>query len=119
MVQALHSLDDGAGTQIAAADTGDDQNLGVLTDLLGGLFDAGELFLVVIAGQIHPAQEVIAGAILGFQLFVGGFHLRVDGLVFLFVDKAGEVLCIQNDAHSIRTSKRFCGHFALRGYFLV
>ena len=119
VVQALHSLDDGAGTQIAAADTGDDQNLGVLTDLLGGLFDAGELFLVVIAGQIHPAQEVIAGAILGFQLLVGGFHLRVDGLVFLFVDKAGEVLCIQNDAHSIRTSKRFCGPFALRGYFLV
>ena len=37
----------------------------------------------------------------------------------LFVDKAGEVLCIQNDAHSIRTSKRFCGPFALRGYFLV
>ena len=81
--------------------------------------DAGELFLVVIAGQIHPAQEVIAGAILGFQLPMCGLHLGVDGLVFLFVDKTGEVLCIQNDTHSLRTSKHFAGHVALRGFILV
>ena len=119
VVQALDGLDHSAGTQIAAADAGHDQHFGVLTDLLRCFLDAGELFLVVIAGQIHPAQEVIAGAILGFQLPVCGLHLGVDGLVFLFVDKTGEVLCIQNDTHSLRTSKHFAGHVALRGFILV
>ena len=114
MVQALDGLDHSAGTQIAAADAGDHQHLRVLTDLLGSFLDAGKLFLVVIAGQVHPAQEIIAGAILGFQLVVSRFHLRIDGLIFLFVDKTGEVLCIQNDAHSIRTSKRFHGTCSLR-----
>ena len=114
VVQALDSLDHSAGTQIAAADAGNHQHLGVLTDLLGSFLDAGKLFLVVIAGQVHPAQEIIAGTILGFQLVVSRFHLRINGLIFLFVDKTGEVLCIQNDAHSIRTSKRFYGTCSLR-----
>ena len=114
MVQALDGLDHSAGTQIAAADAGNHQHLGVLTDLLGSFLDADKLFLVVIAGQVHPAQEIIAGAILGFQLVVSRFHLRINGLIFLFVDKTGEVLCIQNDAHSIRTSKRFYGTCSLR-----
>jgi len=114
VVQALDGLDHSAGAQIAAADAGNHQHLRVLTDLLGSFLDACKLFLVVIAGQVHPAQEIIAGAILGFQLVVSRFHLRINGLIFLFVDKTGEVLCIQNDAHSIRTSKRFYGTCSLR-----
>ena len=79
---ALDGLDHSAGTQIAAADAGHHQHIGVLTDLGRCFLDAGELFLIVIAGQIHPAQEVIAGAVLGFQLLVCGLHLRVDGLAY-------------------------------------
>ena len=49
---------------------------------------------------------------------MGSFHLRIDGCIFLFADKAGEVLRVQCDAHCIITSKRFAGHFALRGNYL-
>ena len=109
VVHTLDGFDDGACAQIAAADTGHDQNVGVLADLGSSCLDAGELFLVVIPGQGHPAQKIAAGAVLGFQLLVGGFYLRVDGCIFLFVDKTGEVLCIQSETHSIKTSKRSAG----------
>ena len=115
---ALHGLHHGTGAQIAAADAGHDQHVGILTDLFGSCLDAGKLFLVIITGQIHPAQEVVARAGLCFQLLVGCFHLGIDGCIFLFVDKAGEVLRVQCNTHCIRTSKRFAGHFALRGNYL-
>ena len=54
-----------------------------------------------------------------FQRLVRGLYLGVDGLVFLFVDETGEVLCIQSETHSIKTSKTFYGLFARRGFFLV
>ena len=119
VVHTLDSLDDGACAQIAAADASHHQNVGVLADLGCCGLDAGELFLIVIAGQIHPAQKVAVGAVFGFQRLVCGLHLRVDGLVFLFLDKAGEVLRIQSETHSIKTSKTFYGHSARRGFVLV
>ena len=109
MELALDGLDDSACAQIAAADTGHDQNIGVLADLGSSCLDAGELFLVVIPGQGHPAQKIAAGAVLGFQLLVGGFYLRVDGCIFLFADEAGEVFRVQCDTHFIKTSKRSAG----------
>ena len=104
---------------VAAADAGDHQNVGILTDLGSSCLDALELFLIIITGQIHPAQEVAAGAVLGFQRLVRSLYLGVDGLVFLFVNETGEVLCIQSETHSIKTSKTFYGLFARRGFFLV
>ena len=119
VVHTLDGFDDGACAQIAAADAGDHQNVGILTDLGSSCLDALELFLIIITGQIHPAQEVAAGAVLGFQRLVRGLYLGVDGLVFLFVNETGEVLCIQSETHSIKTSKTFYGLFARRGFFLV
>ena len=115
MELALHGLHHGTGAQIAAADAGHDQHVGILTDLFGSCLDAGKLFLVIITGQIHPAQEVAAGAVLGLQLLVSCFHLGIDSCIFLFADKAGEVFRVQCNTHCIRTSKQFAGHFALRG----
>ena len=61
VVHTLDGLDDGACAQIAAADAGDHQNVRILTDLGSSCLDALELFLIIITGQIHPAQEVAAG----------------------------------------------------------
>ena len=94
---------------VAAADAGDHQNVGILTDLGSGCLDAGEFFLIIVAGQVHPAQEVVARAGLCFQLLVGCFHLGINGCIFLFADKAGEVFGVQCDTHFIITSKRFAG----------
>ena len=47
---------------------------------------------------------------------MGSFHLRIDGCIFLFADKAGEVFCVQCDAHFIITSKRFAGPLPARKY---
>ena len=109
VVHTLNGFHNSACTQIAAADAGHDQNVRVLADLGSGCLDAGELFLVVIPGQGHPAQKIAAGAVLGFQLLVGGFYLRVDGCIFLFADEAGEVFRVQCDTHFIKTSKRSAG----------
>ena len=106
---ALDGLDDSACAQIAAADAGHHQHIRILADLCGGFLDAGELFLIIITGQIHPAEEIIARAGLCFQLVMGSFHLRIDGCIFLFADKAGEVFGVQCDTHFIITSKRFAG----------
>jgi len=109
VVHTLNGFHNSACAQIAAADAGHDQNVRVLADLGSGCLDAGELFLVIIPGQGHPAQKIAAGAILGFQLLVGGFYLRVDGCIFLFADEAGEVFRVQCDTHFIKTSKRSAG----------
>ena len=57
-------VDDSTGAQIGAADADDHQHLGLLLNLLGSGLDAGELLLVVVPGQIHPAGEVAAGAVM-------------------------------------------------------
>ena len=59
------------GTQIRTADTSDEQHIRIRTDLLCGLFDAGELFLVISNRQVKPTQEVIAETSLGLQLLMG------------------------------------------------
>ena len=59
--QQLHN---GAGAQIGTADADDHQNLRLLLDLLGSGLDAGELLLVIVAGQSHPAGEITAGAVM-------------------------------------------------------
>ena len=71
VVQALDGLHYSTGTQIRTADTSDEQHIGIRTDLLCGLFDAGELFLVISNRQVKPTQEVIAETSLGLQLLMG------------------------------------------------
>ena len=99
VVDALDGLHHGAGAQVAAADAGHHQHVGVAADLPGRVLDAAKLFFIVIAGQVHPAQEIVAGAGLGFQLLVGRSHLRVNGGELVVLDKRSEMFGIKRNAH--------------------
>ena len=96
---ALDGLDGGAGTQIGAADTDHHQHVGIRADLLGRGLDAGELLLVVIYGQVHPAQEIVAGAGAAFQHLVSSFHLRPDRLKLRVLYKFCKILTVKFNAH--------------------
>ena len=86
-----------ARIKAAAAKIREDSDVLVVAGIGGSYL--GELFLVIIPGQGHPAQKIAAGAILGFQLLVGGFYLRINSCIFLFADEAGEVFRVQCDTH--------------------
>ena len=64
-VEQLHHR---TGPQIGAADADDHQGLGVAADALRRRLDAGELLLVIVPWQVHPAGEVAAGAAAALQL---------------------------------------------------
>ena len=63
IVGGAQQFDHRPGAQIGAADADDHQHLGLLLDALGRRLDAGELLLVIVPGQGHPAGEVAAGAV--------------------------------------------------------
>ena len=71
MVGTLEKLDHGAGAQIRAADADDHQRLGVAADLLRGGLNAGKLLLVIVHGEVDPAEKIVSGA--------GALHQRFDG----------------------------------------
>ena len=60
VVVGAEQLNGRPGPQIAAADTDDHQVLTPGLDALGRCLDARILVLVVVPGQVHPADEVIA-----------------------------------------------------------
>ena len=64
IIGGCQQVDDGAGAQIGAADADDNQHLGLLLNLLGSGLDAGKLLLIIVPGQIHPAGEVAARAVM-------------------------------------------------------
>ena len=96
---ALDGLDGGTGAQIGAADADDHQHVGIRTDLLGGSLDAGEFLFVIVDGEVHPAQEIVAGAGALFQQFVGRFHLGPDGAPLALVHKTVQVFSVEFYAH--------------------
>ena len=67
-------LDDGFGTQIAAADTGHHDGLAVLAKHLGRGHDVVDEGRGDAGGQVQPAQEIIAWAGAVLQGFLGGLH---------------------------------------------
>ena len=99
MIQTADGLHHSAGAQVGAADAGDQQHVGIRTDLLGCLLDAGELLLVISNRQVKPAQEIIAETGLGFQLFMGQLDLRINCLIFFRTDKFCQMFAIKFDSH--------------------
>ena len=79
------------GPQVGPADADDHQHLGILADLGRSLLDAGELLLVVVLGQAHPAHKVGAGSGGVVQLGVGGLHLGGHGVDLILRDHAFQV----------------------------
>ena len=76
-------LDNGLGAQVTATDADGDDILTLLAQHGSGLLDAGELLLVDAAGQVKPAQEVVAGTRAAFERLLGG-----EGSI-------AQVLCLQ------------------------
>ena len=66
------SLEHGAGTEIAAADASHYNGLAVLTQHIGAFVDLSKECCARLAWQVHPTQEVVAGAGALLKGFVGG-----------------------------------------------
>ena len=101
VIQTLDCFDNSACAQVRAADTGDQQHIGIFTDLFGCFLDTGELFLVIINRQVQPAQKIIASTGTGFQLLVGKLDLREDRIIFFGTDKLCKMFAIVFDTHRL------------------
>ena len=73
-------LDDGARTEITAADTRHDDGVAVGAQHLSGGLEVGEVFGCNGRGQVHPAQEIVAGTSAVFKRTIGGFYLGQKSL---------------------------------------
>ena len=96
----LQKLDDGAGTQIGAADTDGDKYITGLLDLLCGDLDAGEFLLIVVHGESRPAQEVVSCAGAGGKKLVSRVDLGLDIGQLLGGNEGGKVIGVEANRHS-------------------
>ena len=71
VIGGFQKLNDGAGPQIGAADSDDDQSLGIRLDSRGGRLDAGKFLFVVVPGQMDPAGKLAAQAVTAVQFCTG------------------------------------------------
>ena len=55
----IEQLDSGPRSQVAPADADNDEGLAVALDFLGGGLNPGIFLLVVIPGQVDPADKVV------------------------------------------------------------
>ena len=60
VVIGIEQLDSGPRPQVAPADADNDEGLAVALDFLGGGLNPGIFLLVVIPGQVDPADKVVA-----------------------------------------------------------
>ncbi len=67
----LQEFDRGSCAEIGSADADDDQDIGLLSDLLRRFLDAGKLFLVIIDRKSSPANVIIAFSGAGQQRLFG------------------------------------------------
>ena len=95
VVQVVEGLLHGDGAQGAAADAQHHEGVELLADALGGLFDMGDDFLLII-GQLGPAQP--AGA-------TGGLHGLIGrggkGRIFLHLAAGNSILEAQGIGHHV------------------
>ena len=80
-------FDDGAGSEIGTADAGDDDGVAVFTKSGGAGFDFGEEFGGDGRGEMHPSEEVIAGAGLCFECALCGRHVGAHGIQLALGEK--------------------------------
>ena len=84
---AVQRLDDGTGTKVAAADAADDHHVALVAECAGRGFDVGKGVVADAAGQMEPADEIVAGTGTLFKGTKGGFHLRLQRLDSFTGDK--------------------------------
>ena len=82
-------LDNGFGTEVAAADAGYDDGVAVLAQGLGALVDLVDKLIGGVGGQCYPAEEVVAGACSVFKCLGG---LGGAAIVFFYC-ALGQELC--------------------------
>ena len=88
VVEAVaQELDGSSCSQVGAADTDDDQYLGVALNLLCRLLDTRELFFIVIYREIYPANIVVAGSCSAHQDVLGVSYDLFHGVYFMLFDK--------------------------------
>ena len=75
IVGAAQQFNHRARAEIAAADADDDERPGIGLDFLCRLLNAGELLLVVVHGQVDPADEIASRARAVFQHVDGALRL--------------------------------------------
>ena len=97
VVGGAEALDNTAGAQIGAADADDHQRLRIALNLGGSGLDAGIFFLVIVAGEIHPADEVVACACAVLQMALRGVQLGQQGFGVVGSNKGFDVGVIDAD----------------------
>ena len=99
MTRRLKELDNGAGAEVRAADTDNDEYIAELFYLFGSLFDPAELVVVVIFGEIEPAEHFGAGAGLAAQGAVGSGDLGLYRLKLIRRNKRRNKFFTQIESH--------------------
>ena len=97
IVGGAEALNDTAGTQIGAADANDHQRLRIALNFGGSGLDAGIFFLIIVAGEIHPADEVVACACAVLQMALRGAELGQQGFSVVGSNKGFDVGVIDAD----------------------
>ena len=91
----LHQLDSSSCAQVGTTDADNDKYIGILLDLLGSSLDPCKLFLVVVYGEIGPAEEIISSAALILKDLCSKLSLSLSSFHFMRSDKALKILCIK------------------------
>ena len=80
----IEELDNCSCSEVRSADTDNNQYIGISPDLLSGLSDTRELFLIVVGGKVEPAEEIISGAVLLVEHVMSNLYLRFHSLDCFF-----------------------------------
>ena len=100
----LQKFNRSAGTQIRTADADYDKYIRILLDSGSGCFDAGELFFIIIDGQIHPAQKIVSQTGTAVQRIVGRLHLGSNRVVLFLMNKGIEIMRLIFQCHTLASS---------------
>src|SRR5690606_7424843 len=86
-----------AGTQIGTADADHHERIGIGPDATGGLLDPGELFPVVVRGEIHPSEKIAAHSRAAVQHLLGRLDKGFQLLDFVIPDKGSYVRIVKGE----------------------
>ena len=93
------SLDNCSCAEVGTADADNDEHLAVSLYLCGSLLDACEFFLVIVNGQIQPAEEVVSGAVSVYQLLMSCPDCRSDSVQLVLSNEAAEIFVYKFKCH--------------------
>ena len=101
IVRRFYKFQHGARAEVRAADADDNQNIGIVADTLRSRLDTGELLLIILCGQRHPAEKIIprAGAVV--QLLLRRLHFGSHCSQFLRLCEAACIAVVQTNTHCV------------------